>query len=129
MAGNFQVEVSRGRLQDTMTKAEDKKLLAKARKAGQDYAMSQIEGDYFSDYVAQQVHEAEKDPEHHWSVTNKTEAMRAAARGPGSRYLARSRHEPCAQECRRFVIFLWQRSFRSRLEGCLLGRPSRSARA
>src|ERR1700681_4523615 len=61
-----------------MTKADDKKLLTQAREAGRRYASEQIEGEYFSDYVAQQVYAAEKDPDHHWSVRTKSDAMRAA---------------------------------------------------
>lgn len=61
-----------------MSKAEDKKILTAAKKTGEQYALGQIEGDYFSDFVAQQVYAAVKDPDTHFETLSKSGAMRAA---------------------------------------------------
>ena len=49
-----------------------------ARQAGKAWASAQLESDPFSDYVADQIYAAEKDPENHWLVRSKKDALRAA---------------------------------------------------
>jgi hypothetical protein len=61
-----------------MSKTEDRKILSAAKKVGEEYARNQIEGDYFSDFVAQQVYDAVKDPDSHFETLSKNGAMRAA---------------------------------------------------
>jgi hypothetical protein len=55
-----------------------KAMLAKAKKAGKDWAHEQLISPSFNDYVAEQVYEAEKKPEAHWLVRNKAQALKAA---------------------------------------------------
>jgi hypothetical protein len=61
-----------------MSKTEDRKILSAAKKAGEQYALNQIEGDYFSNFVAEQVYAAVKDPDAHFETLSKSGAMRAA---------------------------------------------------
>src|ERR1700679_3119821 len=61
-----------------MTKADDKKLLARVRASGAAYASEQLESDLFSDYVAEMIFTAEKDPDNHNLVRSKSDAMHAA---------------------------------------------------
>lgn len=61
-----------------MTKADDKKLITSARKSGEAYASEQLESDLFSDYIADMIFAAEKDPDNHNLVRSKSDAMHAA---------------------------------------------------
>jgi hypothetical protein len=61
-----------------MTKAGDAKLLRNAKASGAAHASEQLESDLFSDYVAEMIFTAEKDPDNHNLVRSKSDAMHAA---------------------------------------------------
>lgn len=61
-----------------MTKADDAKLLRTAKVSGAAYASEQLESDLFSDYIADMIFAAEKDPDNHNLVRSKSDAMHAA---------------------------------------------------
>lgn len=57
-----------------MAKSEGRQILAEAKKAGREYATESLEGEFFLDYVSEQIYSADIDdlPE------NKKEALRTA---------------------------------------------------
>lgn len=54
------------------------KLVAAARRAGKEYLLNQIQDTHFSDWIIEQIHQAESNPEDHWLVNTKADAKKFA---------------------------------------------------